>query len=143
MVLSDLANTTTGAVGLTYTITTPATNSGGATTKPVLTLTTMENIMKAGGTYAVLSAAEAAGFVAQGKLLKDMGTTVVALNGRTYRKFAVAATGADFVKSLGVVGNPAAAPNTGYASFYLDVTRDAGSVSADATLTPAPILRCF
>jgi hypothetical protein len=136
MALSDLAS-------LTYTITTAATNSGGAATKPVLTLTTMEDIMEAGSPSVPLSAADAAAFVAAGSLLKDMGKTVVALNGRTYRKFAVAATGAQFEKSFGVAGNPAAAPNTGYASFYLDVTRDAGSVAASATLTPAPILRCF
>lgn len=143
MVLSDLANTTTGAATLTYTITIAATNSGGATTKPVLSVTSMEDILEAGSASAALSAIDAAAFVAKGALLKDMGTAVVAQNGRTYRKFAVAATGAQFEKSLGVAGNPAAAPNAGYGSFYLDVTREAGSVAASSTLTPAPILRCF
>ncbi len=139
LALSDLANTATGAATLTYTITTAATGSGGATVPPVFTVTSMENIMKAGVTDANLSAVEAAGFVAAGKLIKDMGKTVVDASGRTFRKFAVAATGAAFVSSTGVVGNPAAAPNVGYGSFYLEVTRNAATAGA----APAPIIRYF
>lgn len=134
MVLSNLEATPATAV-YTYTITTAATRSGGAVTEAVLTATKMGDILKAGATYAALTDAEAAAFVDAGKLLKDMGTTVVSA-GRTFRKFQVAATGAAFVDSRGVVGNPATAPNTGYGSFYLDVTRNSAASAA-----PAPIVR--
>jgi hypothetical protein len=94
-----------------------------------------------GAAYASLTNTEAAGLVSAGKLLKDMGETVVSA-GRTFRKFQVAATGAAFVDSRGVVGNPATAPNNGYGTFYLDVTREVTSASA-STSAPAPILRYF
>lgn len=134
IVMSALESTAGTAVH-TYTITTAAKGSGGATTEPVLGLATMEVIMKAGATDANLTPAEAAGFVATGTLLKDMGKTVIS-GGVTYRKFEVAATGAAFVNSLGVVGNAAVAPNAGYGSFYLQVGREGKG-------TPAPIARYF
>ena len=134
MVLTSLESTPATAV-YTYTISTASTGSGGATTAPVLTLTKMGDILKAGATYAALTDAEAAAFVDAGKLLKDMGETIVSA-GRTFRKVQVAATGAAFVDSRGVVGNAAAAPNNGYGSFYIDVTRNSAASAA-----PAPVLR--
>jgi len=136
MVLTGLESTPGTAV-YTYTISTAAAGSGGAATAPVLSLVKMSDILKAGATYAALSDAEAAAFVDAGKLLKDMGESIVSA-GRTFRKFQVAATGAAFVDSRGVVGNPATAPNNGYGSFYLDVTRNSAASAA-----PAPILRYF
>jgi hypothetical protein len=72
-----------------------------------------------------------------GKLIKDMGKTIVS-SGRTFRKFAVAGTGVNYNSSLGVAGGPAVAPNTGYASFYLEVGREG---SAGSTSLPAPVAR--
>ena len=142
MVLSNLEDVSGVAVH-TYVINAAASKSGGAFEAPTFSLTNMATIMKSGGTYAGLANDEAAAFVNKGALLKDLGKTVVAANGRTYRKFQLAPTGTQFVNSFGVAGSAAAAPNTGYASFYLDVTRDSGSVLASATVAPAPILRCF
>ena len=135
MVLNDL-EPSAGTAKYVYTISVASSNSGGATTAPTFALTKMSDVLKAGATYAALSDAEAADFVDAGKLIEDMGKSVVS-GGRTYRKFALALTGAQFVSSLGVAGNGAAAPNTGFGSFYLEVGRD-GFVSADG---PAPIVR--
>jgi hypothetical protein len=138
IVMSGL-ETIAGTPAHTYTITTAAKGSGGATTEPVLTLANMKTIMEAGVANVDLSVAEAAAFVATGMLLKDMGKTIVS-GEVTYRKFEVAATGAAFVKSNGVVGNPAAAAtsNTGYGSFYLQVGREGKGAAV-----PAPIARYF
>lgn len=135
MVLADLEPGTAGTTKYVYTISVASSNSGGAATAPTLALTTMSNVLKGNGIFTT-SFAAAADLVDAGKLIKDMGKTVVS-EGRTYRKFAVAATGAAFVSSFGVVGNGAAAPNTGYGSFYLEVGRD-GLASANG---PAPIVR--
>jgi hypothetical protein len=76
--------------------------------------------------------------VAAGKLLKDMGKTVVS-SGRVFRKFQAVGTGAgNFTSTFGVQGGAAVAPNAGYASFYLEVGREGAGVA-----TPAPILRYF
>jgi hypothetical protein len=134
MVLSDL-EPTPGTERFVYTISVASSNSGGAATAPTFALATMSNVLKGSGVSSASHAA-AAGLVAKGDLIKDMGKSVVS-EGRTFRKFAVAATGAAFVSSFGVVGNGAAAPNTGYGSFYLEVGRD-GLASANG---PAPIVR--
>ena len=134
MVLTDL-EPSAGTGKYVYTVSVASSNSGGATTAPTFALATMSNVLKGSGIYTGTEAAAAA-LVQRGDLLKDMGKSVVS-EGRTYRKFAVAATGAAFVSSFGVVGNGAAAPNTGYGSFYLEVSRD-GFASANG---PAPIVR--
>ena len=134
MVLSDL-EPTPGTERFVYTISVASSNSGGAATAPTLALATMSNVLKGNG-ISVAAHSDAAGLVAKGDLIKDMGKSVVS-EGRTFRKFAVAATGAAFVSSFGVAGNGAAAPNTGYGSFYLEVGRD-GFASANG---PAPIVR--
>ena len=143
MVLSNLETVVSNAVTASqiYKINAAGSKSGGAFEAPTFSQVNLGEVMRSSGTYAALPDDEAAGFVAAGKLLKDMGKTVVAANGRTYRKFAVAATGAQFVNSFGVAGSAAAAPNTGYASFYLDVTRSSGTAAATATAAPAPIIR--
>ncbi len=120
----------------TYAITTAARYSGGAAEEPRLTLTAMEDIMKAGGTFAGLTHTEAGAFVGTGKLIRDMGKTIIS-NKVTYRKFEVVAPATD--NSSGVVGGPATALNAGYASFYLQVGRDGNYVGAG----PAPIIRYF
>ena len=136
MVLTDL-EPVVGTAKYVYTVSVASSNSGGATTAPTFALAKMSDVLKAGATYAALNDTDGAGFVAKGSLLEDMGKSVVS-GGRTYRKFAVAATGAQFVSSFGIAGNGAAAPNTGYGSFYLEVGRDG---FADSTNGPAPIVR--
>jgi hypothetical protein len=137
MVLADL-EPVVGTAKYVYTISVASSNSGGATTAPTFLGAKMSDVLKAGATYSALSDIDGAGFVAKGSLIEDMGKSVVGVNGRTYRKFAVAATGAQFVSSFGIAGNGAAAPNTGYGSFYLEVGRDG---FADSTNGPAPIVR--
>jgi len=135
MVLTDL-EPSAGTAKYAYTISTAPTGSGGEAKAPAFTLAKMSDILNAGATYTPLTDGDAADFVDAGKLIKDMGKSVVS-GGRTYRKFALALTGAQFVSSLGVAGNGAAAPNTGYGSFYLEVGRDGFA----GTNGPAPIVR--
>lgn len=96
-----------------------------------------------GPTFALVAANDAAiglgaADVAAGKLLKDMGKTLVS-SGRTFRKFAAAGTAnARYASSFGVVGAAPTAPNAGYATFYLEVGREG---SAGAATPPAPIAR--
>jgi hypothetical protein len=98
-----------------------------------------------GPTFALVAANDAAiglgaADVAAGKLLKDMGKTLVS-SGRTFRKFQAVGTGAvKFASTFGVNGAATVAPNPGYGSFYLEVGREG---SAGATAVPAPILRYF
>jgi len=98
-----------------------------------------------GPTFALVAANDAAiglgaADVAAGKLLKDMGKTLVS-SGRTFRKFQAVGTGAvKFASTFGVNGAGTVAPNPGYGSFYLEVGREG---SAGATAVPAPILRYF
>jgi hypothetical protein len=124
--------------GFAHTIDTASTGSGGATSEPVLTAKTMKVILQgSGAAFDALTVGEAAALVGAGKLLKDMGETIVSA-GRTFRKFQVAATGTPFGDSRGVAGSPAATPNNGYGTFYLDVTCTGATGAA-----PAPILRYF
>jgi hypothetical protein len=98
-----------------------------------------------GPTFALVAANDAAiglgaADVAAGKLLKDMGKTLVS-SGRRFRKFQAVGTGAaKFASTFGVNGAATVAPNPGYGSFYLEVGREG---SAGATAVPAPILRYF
>jgi hypothetical protein len=73
--------------------------------------------------------------VGAGKLLKDMGKSVVSAN-RVFRKFAPVVQGLG-VSSFGVTGAAGTATNTGYGSFYLEVGREGQGA------TPAPIARYF
>lgn len=118
-----------------YRISTAAAKSGGAFEPAVLTRVSAQDVFG----VAVGRADEAAGELGAGKLIKDMGKTIVDVNGRTYRKFAVAGTGANYVASLGVAGAPATAPGAGYATFYLNVGREGQTTGA----LPAPIARYF
>jgi len=123
-----------GALGATgtfiNTLTTAGSNSGGAWVGPSLSLVAMSTVL--GGS----NAANASTLVGTGKLLKDMGRTVVSA-GRTFRKFAPVIP-ASAASSFGVAGGAAATPNTGYGSFYLEVGRD-----GLAPATPAPIVKYF
>jgi hypothetical protein len=112
-------------------------NSGGAFVNPTFGSNTAAIAFGATTTNGSNAATAA---VAQGKLLKDMGRTVVSAN-RTFRKFAAVGTGsANFNSSFGVQGGPASAPNAGYGTFYLEVCREGNPGS---TGVPAPILRYF
>jgi hypothetical protein len=137
MVLTALANSdgTTTTNNFVNTITTAASGSGGATSNATFAPTLMSAVIGTGTT-----AANAAGFVQAGKLLKDMGKTVVS-SGRTFRKFAPVVAGLG-VSSFGVVGAAGTATNTGYGSFYLEVGRE-GFAASTTTGLPAPIVRYF
>ena len=122
------------------TLTSAGSNSGGAFVGPILASNSASNAF---GAKTVREGAEAVLAVAAGKLLKDMGKTIVS-SGRTFRKFQAVGTGsANYASSFGVQGGAAPSPangNTGYADFYLEVGREG---SAGAAATPAPILRYF
>ena len=123
-----------GALGATgtyiNTLATAGSNSGGAWVSPTFSLVAMSTVL--GGS----NAANASTLVGTGKLLKDMGRTVVSA-GRTFRKFAPVIP-ASVASSFGVTGGAAVTPNTGYGSFYLEVGRD-----GLAPATPAPIVKYF
>jgi hypothetical protein len=121
-----LAYNPTGTESHMHLLTSAGSNSGGAFVGPTLAVASAADVS--------VSVAE----VGQGKLLRDMGKTVVS-SGRTFRKFAAAGTGlARYASSFGVVGAPPTAPNTGYSTFYLEVGREG---SAGATTAPAPVAR--
>jgi hypothetical protein len=111
-------------------ITAAPSGSGGAVVAPTFALVSMSSIV--GGT----PTNGASTLVGTGKLLKDMGRTVVSA-GRTFRKFApVVATGA--ASTFGAYGATASGASTGYATFYLEVGREGAGSAA-----PAPIARYF
>jgi hypothetical protein len=124
-----------GAAGVTgdyiNQLTAAPTGSGGAVVAPTLARVAMSTILN------LASPVTASTLVSQGKLLKDMGKTVVSAN-RTFRKFAPVVAGLG-LSSFGVVGPAASGANAGYGSFYLEVGREgfAGSTA------PAPIARYF
>ena len=134
MVMSPLANSdgTTTTNNFVHTVTAAATGSGGAVVAPTLAPTLMSAVIGAGTT-----AANAASFVQTGKLLEDMGKTVVSA-GRVFRKFAPVVSAAGTVSSFGNVGAAASGANAGYGTFYLEVGREGAGPA-----TPAPILRYF
>jgi hypothetical protein len=73
-------------------------------------------------------------FFVQGKLLKDMGKTVVS-SGRTFRKIqAVVNTANTSSPTFGVNGVAATTTTTGYATFYLETSREGAGA-------PAPVVR--
>ena len=132
MCIQALDNTV--AVGsFINTLTAAPSGSGGAVVAPTLALVSMSSVIG-------LNTNAASTLVGTGKLLKDMGKTVVSA-GRTFRKFAPVVQGLG-VSSFGVVGAAARGANAGYGSFYLEVGREgfAGSATAGA---PAPIARYF
>jgi hypothetical protein len=140
IVLTSL-EASTGTAIFVNTISAAPTGSGGATVAPTLALTTMANVIGSGTT-----AANAAGFVAAGKIIKDMGRSIVSA-GRVFRKFApvVQGIGANNTSSFGVVGAAGTTLNAGEGTFYLEVGRE-GSGASQATNvagSPAPILRYF
>jgi len=111
------------------TLATAGANSGGAWVGPTFAKAKMSTIVGP-----ACSDASGADLVKAGSLLKDMGKSVVS-SGRVFRKFAPVVSGAAGGKdSFGVVGSAASAPNTGYASFYLEVGRE-------GTGAPAPVAR--
>ena len=134
IVMTDLGNTGT----YINTLTSAGSNSGGAFVSATLASNSAVTLFGA-ATTAQSNAAIAA--VGAGKLLKDMGKTVVS-SGRTFRKFQAVGTGgtatSNFASTFGVQGGPAVAPNTGYADFYLEVGREGAGLA-----TPAPIARYF
>lgn len=66
---------------------------------------------------------------ASGKILKDMGKTVIS-SGRTFRKFQLVFP--QSVSTMGVFGAAASTTNPGYITGYLEVARD----GTPATVTP-------
>lgn len=109
---------------------TAGSNSGGAFVNPTFSL------VAATDAAIGIVAAE----VAAGKLLKDMGKSVVSA-GRTFRKFAPVGTGnVRYSSSFGVVGPAATAPQAGFGTFYLEVGREG---NPGTTAVPAPIVRYF
>jgi len=149
--LADLDTNTGAAAGLAGSVggasyvtalVNAGSNSGGAWVPPTLSTVTMVNVVN-GGTGTAVGVTGAKGFVTQGKLLKDMGKTVVSA-GRTFRKFAPVVAGLG-VSSFGVAGGPAVGANAGYGSFYLEVGREGLGPTpvANTTLGPAPIARYF
>jgi hypothetical protein len=136
IIMTDLGNTGT----YINTLTSAGSNSGGAFVNASLASNTASNAF---GATSAGEATAATTAVTAGKLLKDMGKTVVS-SGRTFRKFQAVGTGSvNFANSFGVQGGPAPATangNTGYADFYLEVGREG---SAGTTAAPAPIARYF
>jgi len=135
------ANAGAGANMYINTISSAGSNSGGAWIAPTLALTPMSNVI---GTGLGVSLANAAALVGQGKLLKDMGRTIIS-SGRTFRKFSPVVSG-PAASTFGVTGGPATAPNTGYCSFYLEVGREGfggPGLGTSGLSTPAPIARYF
>lgn len=109
-------------------VTGAATGSGGAAVAPTFAL--------AAANDAVIGLS--AGDVAAGKLLKDMGKSVVS-SGRVFRRFQSVGSGAGkFNSTLGVNGAATSAANGGYGSFYLEVGRE-----GQGAAVPAPIVRYF
>lgn len=122
IILTQLDNTYINKVSVA------PTGSGGATTVP--------SLAAAAATDAVIGLG--AGDVAPGKLLKDMGRSVVSA-GRVFRKFESIGTGATkFNSTFGVNGAAGSTLNTGYGTFYLEVGRE-----GQGPAVPAPILRYF
>jgi len=123
-----------GSAGLTNahinSIATAASGSGGAAVPPSLQAVAATDA----------SVGLVVGDVATGKLLKDMGKSVVSAN-RVFRKFAVvgSAHASKYASSFGVEGGVATAPNAGYGTFYLEVGREGQGQAA----VPAPIARYF
>lgn len=126
-----------------HTMTAPGSNSGGAFAPPTLSRTSASNVFGLTGSATPQQGSNAATELRVGKLLKDMGKTIVS-SGRTFRKFSVAGTASEkYASSFGVAGGPtpaSTAGGAGYASFYLEVGRE-GSAGSDAL--PAPVARYF
>ena len=122
------------AGGFVNVLTAAASGSGGAFVAPVIATTTMSNVLSAASAG---QASTMGALVGTGKLLKDMGKTVVS-GGRVFRKFAPVVVNAGTNSSFGVVGSAGSGANTGYGSFYLEVGRE-----GQGTATPAPIARYF
>ena len=133
--LANLENTP-GTAAFVQGITSVGSNSGGAWIPPNLAPITMSNVL---GTGATIANANAAALVNTGKLLKDMGRTVVSA-GRTFRKFAPVVPGVP-ASTFGVVGAAGTTTSAGYGSFYLEVGRE--GAGGTATNAPAPIARYF
>jgi hypothetical protein len=138
MCIQPLETNSLSLGGYINTISVAPTGSGGATVPPTLALVSMSSILG-------LATTSGSTLVATGKLLKDMGRTVVSA-GRTFRKFApvVQALGANNTSSFGIIGTAATTTNAGYGAFYLEVGRD-GSAASQGTGAgaPAPIARYF
>jgi hypothetical protein len=104
---------------------TPGTGSGGAATAGSMAITAATAIAPG------LAAGVAAAAVGAGKLIKDMGKSVV-VGGVTYRKFQVVQT-PSAANAGGQMGK-----SSDYYSFYLEVGRDGAQVAA-----PPAIARYF
>jgi hypothetical protein len=127
-----------------YRLASAGSNSGGAWIGPTFVAANARDAFGIDPASASVAAASAGAItdVAAGKLLKDMGKTVVS-SGRTFRKFAAVGTGsAKYSSSFGVVGGAGASPNGGYATFYLEVGRE-GTPGAPNSTFPAPIARYY
>lgn len=136
IIMTDLGNSGT----YINTLLAAGSNSGGAFATPTLASNSASNAF---GATTAGHQTEAIAAVTAGRLLKDMGKTIVS-SGRTFRKFQTVGGGAgNYASTFGVQGgNPGVptAANAGYASFYLEVGREA---SAGGARLPAPIVRYF
>ena len=122
MVLTDLSSPVNRLNVLT-----PGTGSGGAATAGTMTVTAAATIAP--------GLASAAAAVGAGKLIKDMGKSVV-VNNVTYRKFQTVQTPSAVVGTASAGGQMGKTPD--YYSFYLEVAREGFASSANG---PAQIVR--
>jgi hypothetical protein len=115
---------------------TAGTGSGGATTVGTLAAGTTTTVP--GGTSTLFAA---------GRIVKDMGKTIVSA-GRTFRKIqAVLGTDNNSSPTFGVTGNPALTYSTGdagYATYYVETGRDGANAQGNAASgAPAALARYF
>jgi hypothetical protein len=81
------------------------------------------------------AAANWSSIMVAGRLIKDVGKTVVS-SGRTFKKFqAVLGTATNSSPTFGVAGKAATSTDTGYLTGYLEVGTEGASAA------PAPIAR--
>jgi hypothetical protein len=99
---------------------TAGTGSGGATTQGGIAAATLAELP--GGLSTLFGA---------GRIVKDMGKTVVSA-GRTFRKIAaVLPTNANSSPTFGVAGTAATTSNPGYATYYVETGRDGANADSD------------
>lgn len=112
---------------------TPGSGSGGATTVGSFTSTLAADLP--GGLSTLFGA---------GRLVRDMGKTIVSA-GRTFKKIqAVLPTNDNSSPTNGVGGGAATGSNPGYATFYVETGyggANADGSAAGSTVAPAPLVR--
>jgi hypothetical protein len=122
---------------------TPGTGSGGATTVgsfgAVNAAAVAAGVLGGSGT----SAGTISSLFGQGRLVRDMGKTVVSA-GRTFKKIqAVLGTDNNSSPTFGVTGAAATATNPGYATFFVETGYAGANADGSTTngLAPPPLVR--